>query len=356
MLEKNENAFSLISASVFNCKGDNFDVKRINLSDDDLNTLENAVGAIEVLRITELDRESLNTPNRYRIPNDDEDYYQRNVMNNLMQKLKSDNNIATLQSFSELFDGNRLLYNSIAYLFKSVDGTTNNQSNGLEHTRLYVYQLKRNGILKNELNLFKKPKTDPIDGNDLMSIISIEQGFSLPVENSDSISTFTEKQLSSDEKIVTVNVLNATKFDEIFDTRDTQKAYAERVLKKFLTGVSTLSSDKLEVQLDSGVTEENILSEVATDDQLLKAFSSFKGTTRSTIQNTSKKEISDMFDYLRGRIKVDADLLFTKDDIPTIDDGKIILTVKSVKIFTALLENKIIEKLLSKSIVIPYFE
>ncbi|WP_349550303.1 hypothetical protein [Leuconostoc pseudomesenteroides] len=355
-MDKNENKFSLISASVFNCKGDDFDVKKINLSDDDLKKLENAVGAIEVLRIKELDRESLSTPNRYRIPNDTEDYYQRNVMNNLMHKLKNDTNISTLQSFSELFDGNQLLYSSIVYLFKAFDGKSAEQPNELEHTRLYVYQLKKNGILKNELNLFKKVKTDPIDGNDLMSIISIEQGFSLPIEISDSVSTFTEKQLSLDEKIVTVNVLNATKFDEIFDTRDTQKAYAEHVLQKFLTGVSTLSSDNLEVKLGSGVTEENILSEVATDDQLLKAFSSFKGTTRSTIQNTSQKEISDMFDYLRHRIQIDADLLFTSDDIPTIDNGKIILTVRSVKIFTALLENKIIEKLLSKSIVIPYFE
>lgn len=355
-MDKNENKFSLISASVFNCKGNDFDVKRINLSDDDLKKLENAVGAIEVLRIKELDRESLSTPNRYKITNDTEDYYQRNVMNNLMHKLKTDTNIATLQSFSELFDENQLLYSSIVYLFKAVDEENSEKPKKLEHTRLYVYQLKKNRILKNELNLFKKVKTHPIDGNDLMSIISIEQGFSLPIEISDAVSTFTEKQLSVDEKIVTVNVLNATKFDEIFDTLDTQKAYAEHVLKKFLKGDTTLSSDNLKVKLESGVTEENILSEVATDDQLLKAFSSFKGTTRSTIQNTSKKQISDMFDYLRGRIKIDADLLFTSDDIPTIDNGEIILTVRSVKIFTALLENKIIEKLLSQSIVIPYFE
>lgn len=355
-MEKSENVFSLVSASVFNCKGDDFEFKRINLNDDDLDTLQKAVGTIEVQRIAELDRESLSTPNRYKIPNDDEEYYQRNVMNNLMQTLKNDNNISTLQAFSELYDGNKLLYTSIAYLFKSSEGTGDKQSKVLEHTRLYVYQLKKNGILNNELNIFKKNKTDPIDGNDVMSLISIKQGFSLPVENSDSISTFTEKQLSETEKIVTVNVLNATKFDEIFDTLDTQKAYAERVLKKFVNGSSTISSDELKVKLATNVIEKDILSEIAKDDQLLKAFSSFKGTKRSTIQNTSKKEISDMFDYLRDRIKKDADLLFVNDDIPTINKDEIILTERSVKIFTALLENKIIEKLLSHSIVIPYFE
>ncbi|WP_349551367.1 hypothetical protein [Leuconostoc pseudomesenteroides] len=82
-MDKNENKSSLISASVFNCKGDDFDVKKINLSDDDLKKLENAVGAIEVLRIKELDRESLSTPNRKTKPVDSDRFYICDIHNTL---------------------------------------------------------------------------------------------------------------------------------------------------------------------------------------------------------------------------------------------------------------------------------
>ncbi|WP_407124473.1 hypothetical protein [Weissella paramesenteroides] len=355
MSDVRENKYSLRSAYVFKCDKNNFNIKKINLNDDDLGKLENFIGTINVDRIKELDRESLNTSNKYKISDDAEDSYQRKVMKSLMEMLNYDTNIPILQSFSELFDSNNLLYTSIVYFYKASEGDVSKEDN-LEHTRLYVYQLKKSGILKNKLNMFKRVKTDPIENNDMMSIISIDEGFSLPFEEHDSVATFTEKQLSETEKIITINVLNASKFDEIFDTRETQAAYASHVLEKFLNGNLTLSSNNLRIELGNKVNKEDILSEVTADDQLLKAFSSFKGTQRSTIQQTSKEEISDVFNYLRERIKVDADLLFSNEDIPTINNDKIILTKRSVKIFTALLENKIIEKLLNKNIVIPYFE
>lgn len=345
-----ESKFSLISANVFKISDTHdFEIKRINLSDEELKELDQAIVPYIPQRIVEIDNESLNNPKVYKISNNDDDYYQRNVLDELLEYIKTNNYVPTLQSFSELFAEKKLLYSAIVYYYRS-DATNNS------HDRIYVYELKRSGILSNRVSLLrKKRKIDHVQGNEIMELVSIDDGFNLPISKTDSIAYYSKKQ-NDDNYIKTVNVFHAGKFDEIFDTFETQVKYSENVLDNFISGTLKLTTGNMHVRMSDHTNRENLLETIKSDPRILKSFSGFKGTSRSSIQKTTPEKLTEMFDYLRTRINADADIGFEEDDIPVVQDGEICLTVRSVKIFTALLENKIIERLLDKHISIPYFE
>lgn len=90
----------------------------------------------------------------------------------------------------------------------------------------------------------------------------------------------------------------------------------------------------------------------------LQLFARFKGTKSSTIQKIGIDKLEQALDRLKAYVESDATAKFSIINIPSIDKEKleIFVTEDQVPILAALLENKVIERILDKSIRVPYFE
>lgn len=156
-----------------------------------------------------------------------------------------------------------------------------------------------------------------------------------------------------------VNVYNALGFDNLFETFDTQKKYVENTLNKFSDSQSPtlLTIDKVKVQIKEN--NEDVRKLIYSNEKLTKTFSSFTGSSRNTIQKIGSSRVKDVLEKLNNYVQENADSKFESINIPQLieEDGKAVLKVDvdSAPIFAALLENKIIQRLLNDKIQIPYY-
>lgn len=148
-------------------------------------------------------------------------------------------------------------------------------------------------------------------------------------------------------------------FDELFETFDTQKKYVENTLNKFSDTQSPtrLTTDKVKVQISEN--DEEVRRLIYSNKKLTKTFASFTGSTRNTIQKIKSSKVKDVLEKLNSYVQENADSKFEIINIPKLieDDEEMVLQVdvNSAPIFAALLENKIIQRLLNDEIQIPYY-
>lgn len=76
------------------------------------------------------------------------------------------------------------------------------------------------------------------------------------------------------------------------------------------------------------------------------------------LEEMRKQYAENTIDRLKAYVESDATAKFSIINIPSIDKEKleIFITEDQVPILAALLENKVIERILDKSIRVPYFE
>lgn len=295
---------------------------------------------------------SLESPKKYSVV-DSDTMYHTEMLKDLMKKIE-DRDLGLLQTWNEAFSEDTVNTKKIIAYYN------NAEENEVHSSSAYIYALNNKVLVKNKIMLFKKRKFNATDAEELY-IEPVEGRIDLPVDKKNCIVSFHKKIQETGETRETtkVNVYNALGFDELFETFDTQKKYVENTLNKFSDTQSPtrLTTDKVKVQISEN--DEEVRRLIYSNKKLTKTFASFTGSTRNTIQKIKSSKVKDVLEKLNSYVQENADSKFEIINIPKLieDDEEMVLQVdvNSAPIFAALLENKIIQRLLNDEIQIPYY-
>ena len=286
--------------------------------------------------------ESLNTSNKYYISGDDKTKnYQLDILKPLLLNIDKP---PMLDSASSIYDkdGN-LSYTLVGYLFKEDNG----------NQELFLYQLKKSNLVKDKgfLALFKKKSGDL--HNNKLTVEQIEDGFNLPI--TDCLASIYKRKDSNEGKQYKVKIYQAYIFDKVFKTSDTQHEYVERNLQKFESTVKIAKDDDVSISFKNA-NLSNLKNVIYSDDHLTRTFANYHDNGRRKIKQIGYDELQKVLDILKDYVKNNADARFESKNIPTLKDGILEVTEDSIPTFAALLDNKVIQRLLNNDIEIPYFK
>lgn len=321
---------------------------RVCLSDEELQDFSNTVDdPSERSMIDYFDNqniEDLSTSTKYYICGTEETQaYQLDILKELMTNL---NDASELKSIEDIYDKDgKLLCNLVAYVSK--------EENGDE--QLFLYTLEKTNLIKDKgFWIFKKKVGS--SGNNAAKVEQVENGFNLPTNKC--IASLYKRKDAKEGKQYKAKIYQAYSFDEVFNTKQTQYEYVDRTLKKFKKAANSIKLTQDEISVYFKKEDfENIKNVICEDDYLTKTFVSFHDTTRRTIKKIELNKLKDVINSLRDYVNNNADAGFVLENIPNINNNNDLeITDKSVPTFAALLDNKVIERLLNKKIEIPYFK
>lgn len=295
--------------------------------------------------------EELSTPKKYYIDgNNKTQCYQLDILKKIMFNL---NNASELKSIEDIFnkDG-ELRCNMVAYASKKDN----------EDEEIFLYDISKTNLIKdnNRFWLFKR-KVGSTDNYEA-SIEQVENGFNLPTNNC--IASFFKRKNTSEGNQYKIKIYQAFNFDQVFNVKDTQHEYVDRILKKFNKGNSSNKYESIKLtKKNISVNFKNndfdkIEKVIFEDDNLTKTFVNFHNTQRRTIKKIKLEQLEGVIESLKKYIGKNADAGFGLENIPEInkDNDELEVTKESIPTFAALLDNKIIERLLNNKIEIPYFK
>lgn len=344
-------------------------IKKIPLEDGDFGSLGKEIESNlnnlnrKTLQSWHSSIENLEQPKKYRVIYSENTYHSR-ILETLQQNLKG--NVDNIEDMDSIFYKNNLNYNAILYIFETKD---NIEQLG------YLFQLNKKALLKaktvlsikiGKLKIQKNAKI-PTTSDNLFEIDEINSGLSLPVTKC--ISCF--KINLEDMNKSSVEVYNAYAFDDLFLTAITQNIYAKTTLQKFDNGEWKIAKKIISAKNGShskekGITvsfkekkEKNIEQIISNSILVRKPLATYTDNKNRTICRIGASDLKRLIDELNQAID-DPDIIvnFEKENIPKIDleKGELEVTEKSLPLFAAMLENKVIEKLLNHEISIPYYE
>ena len=232
----------------------------------------------------------------------------------------------------DLFD---IDYSASDTRLKSIDDINHLDSENPFKPTLALYYYTENGeefilittlnvkklIVKDKLFLKFKQRVGFNDGIDMI-IHEISDSLELPMSN------FICMISKKNNNTYSIRVYDAFKVDKQFQLSAHINKYAENVLNRFNTSDSNkllLTADQVEVQIDK------------------------------TINQISSGKLLDAINSLRNHVS-DEDNKYILEDIPKFENNKITVSGNQIKIFVALLNNQIIEKILNNQIELPYFD
>lgn len=288
--------------------------------------------------------EALDTSNKYYISGDDNTKaYQLDILKNLLIGIE---NTPILKSTNDVFDNGGLKYTLVGYLSKEDNG----------NQELFLYRLKETNLVKDSGFWIFKKKNAASKSNSV-KIEQVDAGFNLPV--SDCIASIYKRKDSNEGKQYKAKIYQAVMFDKIFQTVETQHKYVNRTLEKFASTndpIKLLKDDKVTVSFKR--SNLNRLKQVIySDDHLTKTFATFHDNKNRIIKQIDLQKLKDVLDTLKDHVQNNADAGFELKNIPVLNSSnKLEVTEDSVPTFAALLDNKVIQRLLSNKIEIPYFK
>lgn len=287
--------------------------------------------------------ESLSTPTKYYISGDDNSkYYQIDILKEFMAGLDK---TKELQSMNDLYnEDNKLLYNIVGYLVEEDNGNKG----------LFLYPLKKTNLVKDRGFWIFKKKAGSGKGSEV-KVEQITDGFNLPVD--DCLASLYKRRDEAEGKAYKARIYQAYLFDKVFDTLETQHKYVDRTLKKFGSSESQITIANNEIKV-SFTNIENLETKIYSDTHLTKTFANYHDTNRRKIKQISSKKLKEVLDTLKDFVKNNADAGFEQKNIPVFDaDAKELkVSEDSIPTFAALLDNKVIRRLLNNQIEIPYYK
>lgn len=288
--------------------------------------------------------EALTTSRKYYISSSDvETNYQLKILSELISNL---DHVKELKNMKDLYDENNLSYNIIGYLSEEEN----------ENKELFLYQIKKVNLVK-EKSFFifnKLVGTTPGTG---VSVEQIKNGFDLPLDGC--FASLYKRKDSNEGKKYKAKIYQAYLFDKIFDTSETQHKYVDRNLKKFSDSDSPIKITKDEIGVSFSNADMKVLkNKIYSDEHLTKAFANFQDNKHRKIKQISIQKLEKVLTTLKTYVKNNADAGFEKKNIPTFDPkkGELSVTEDSIPTFAALLDNKVIQRLLNNQIEIPYYK
>lgn len=317
---------------------------QLNFNDDQLSSLSKMIeepskyGMVNYLDNKTV--ESLNTSNKYYISGDEKTKsYQLDVLKKLLLNI---NNLPMLPSIDNAFDkdGN-LNYTLIGYLYEEDNG----------NQELFLYKLKKSNLVKNG-GFFAFKKKSGVLHSKTVKVEQIDNGFSLPT--ADCLASIYKRKDSNEGKQYKAKIYKAYIFDDVFETSETQHKYVERTIKKFETNTKITKDNKVSISFGKA-NLSSLKNVIYSDEHLTKTFAGYHDSGRRIIKQISLNKLNGVLETLQTHVKNNADAGFDLKNIPTLNDGKLEVTEESVPTFAALLDNKVIQRLLNNKIEIPYF-
>lgn len=202
-----------------------------------------------------------------------------------------------------------------------------------------------------------------------LTIDRIDNGITLPMDNC--ISCF---HIDADSKNSRVEVYDAFTFDELFATSQTQKKYAMTTISNFqnqkwkiaqniitVRNSTVAQSDGIQVNFSNkqGNNKHNSMDDAINAKSVRRPLANYTDNVKRTIKRIDPNDLNRLIEELNKAVEdKNVKVNFNKNNIPKIDlKNKILdVTPDSIPIFSAMLENKVIEKLLSHEIFIPYYD
>lgn len=288
--------------------------------------------------------EALDTSNKYYISGDDNTKaYQLDILKSLLIGIE---NTPILKSTNDVFDDGGLKYTLVGYLSKEDNG----------NQELFLYRLKETNLVKDSGFWIFKKKNAASKSNSV-KIEQVDTGFNLPV--SDCLASIYKRKDSNEGKQYKAKIYQAFIFDKIFQTVETQHKYVDRTLEKFASTsdpIKLLKDDKVTVSFEKS-NLDRLKQVIYSDDHLTKTFATFHDNKKRIIKQIDLQKLKDVLDTLKDYIQNNADAGFELKNIPVLNSSnKLEVTEDSVPTFAALLDNKVIQRLLSNKIEIPYFK
>lgn len=292
--------------------------------------------------------QALSTSNKYYIvENNKTSYYQLKILTKLISGLS---NIQDLKSVNDIFDSNgNLSCNLIAYISEKENGEKN----------LFLYKLAKTNLIKDKGFLKFTKKAGSSIANDV-KIEQINNGFNLPTNKC--IASLKIEKCGGKKTKYTAKIYNAYEFDNSLNTTETQHTYVKRTLNKFVRPDKPIKLTKDNISVSFNVKNLSSIEQVIFDDvYLTKTFANFHDNKNRIIKKISKKKLEDVLNFLKKYVAQNKKIKFTKKNIPNPVYSKnnnitgLEVTRDSVPIFAALLDNKVIERLLDGKVEIPYY-
>lgn len=335
---------------LYNGLDDNL-VYKLPLGDDVIETIEESLESPSTFSMKKYSdiRETLNSPNKYSVVDTDISYHTE-ILTTLMTKIES-GQTELLRTWTDGFSEANANYKKFIAYYNEVT------ENKIYTNSVYMYPLFDRMLVGNRVTMFKVRRFNVTDAEELY-IKPIENSIDLPTDKKKCVVSF-HKRIQEQQETTKVNVYKALDFDNLFNTSQIKERYVANTLHKFSNGdnQTLLTADRVKVQINGNDTA--ITDLISSDEHLTKTFASFTGSTKNTIQKINLNRVEEVLTKLRDYSERNADCNFTSNNVPSIvetNEGKVLrVNVNSVPIFAALLENKIIQRLLNDKIQIPYY-
>lgn len=223
-----------------------------------------------------------------------------------------------------------------------------------ESTSVRIAKLNKNWIAKEQFLIrwpfHLKKKTGSRDDIS-MNVDEIKDSIVLPLKNY--LAEIFSKKNDEDNMFYTLNVFKAIELDESYNLSNIISMFADSVIEKFENKSFKLTKNAITVEFENDISE--IKSEIKKDFRIRNAISRFSGRSNRTINSIDKNSLEDAIDKLKKYSKNNSKSTFSENNIPSLNNGKLLVSKEQIAIFTALLGNNVVERILNGTIEIEFF-
>lgn len=228
-----------------------------------------------------------------------------------------------------------------------------------ENLSIDLYELSNVNIISNRLWFYENTKAKQVE------ILDYKKLMYIPYKKNNCIASFYRKDvLNIDDKdnfnvndeICTLDVYNAVKFDDILDTQKIQKKYTEIVINRFQDESYKITTGEYSVKFSENEVSE--IKDMAKESDILrKTLAKYNNNGNKNIKTITIEDLNNALSRLEAECKQNAKVKFNKENIPQLDEKnkKLIVTKDSLPIFAALLDNMVIERILTGNLSIPFY-
>ncbi|WP_423493156.1 hypothetical protein [Lacticaseibacillus paracasei] len=215
-----------------------------------------------------------------------------------------------------------------------------------------IFPFQKTLVVKEKTFMFFKPHLADTKARSF-EIASFNKAFQLPVVNN--VCNF-YKSAPDQETIFKANIFDVFWLDMLFQSGQTKKQYAAKTFDRFEreSDPLTLTSDAIRVEFKDD-EKKSVRDAVYADDYLSNTFGKFSGSKHYKIQSIPMVTLSNVLEEIKAFVRSDASAGFGLENIPSLVNNRLVVTPNSVPVFSALLENKVIKRLLNGVIEIPYY-
>ena len=318
--------------------------RKLNLTDNSLDTFYSALERTKDKKLPDYegDGEIFKSTKRFKIHN----LTENQLYSFLIPEVDSDlSNIDYLEGIDKI--GEDFNPSLVYYYFKNRDTEGETRS-------VRIAKLNKDWIAKEQFLLrwpFQVKKKTGSRDDIAMNVDKIRGSIVLPLKNY--LAEIFSKKDIEENKVYTLNVFKAIELDESYNLFSVISNFADSVIEKFENKSFKLTKDAITVEFKNDISV--IKSEINKDPRIRKAISRFSGRSNRTINSIDENSLKDAIDKLKKYSKNNSESTFSENNIPSFNNGKLQVSTDQIAIFTALLDNKVVERILSRTIEIEFF-